>query len=267
MIETKLQDATKVYCLNRPEALVLDEHVEGYLGHGISLQDQSLVIDVGANIGIFGARLRQRYKKLRVLAFEPIPSIFAVLQANAKRFGAEEGLYVCYNCGLSDSSGQLEFTYYPKAPALSTAHPEDWGHNKGEFAEAVKGSLRTAPMWYARLVPSFLSSFLAKRLRSGAQQVSCPLRRLSDILEEENIQKVDLLKIDCEGAELKVLQGIEDAHWPRIEQVVIEVHNVDNRLAVIKELLKKQGFAHIVCEQEAGFEQTSLSNLFARREA
>ena len=257
-----LRDGTAVFCLSKPEAQVLDEHVEGYLQHGIELHEDALVFDVGANIGIFGARLCQRYKNLRVLAFEPIPDIYRVAAANAERFGP--GRYQVFNYGLSDQAGELNFTYYPNAPALSTAHPEDWS-KAGEFESAVKGSLRTAPMWYARFVPSFLTKFIAKRLTANGIEVRCPLRTVSEVIAEMGIERIDLLKIDCEGAEFRVLQGIQAQDWPKIQQLVIEVHDVEGRLEAITQLLKDQGFKTIYREQEAGFEDTTLCNLFVLR--
>ena len=56
MRTTNLSDGTKVYCLKAPEAKMLDHHVEGYFQHGISIKDNDVIFDVGANIGIFGIR-------------------------------------------------------------------------------------------------------------------------------------------------------------------------------------------------------------------
>jgi FkbM family methyltransferase len=263
MKETTLKDGTKVFCLQKQEAVILDSHVEGYLQHGINIEENDIIFDVGANIGMFGLRAFQRYKSIRVFAFEPIPSIHEVLAANASKFGGKA--YHAINCGLSDTAGELSFTYFPNAPALSTAHIEDWDKDPKEFHKAVAGALRTAPMWYARLVPNFMVGFIAKRLRSNAQQVRCPLRTVSEIIEEHNLPRIDLLKVDCEGAELAVLQGISAAHWQVVRKVVIEVHDIDGRLAKIKEMLTKNGFDKIVEEVEAGFEQTTMINLFAHR--
>ena len=40
------------------------------------------------------------------------------------------------------------------------------------------------------------------------------------------IPRIDLLKIDVEGAELSVLRGVRREHWPRVRAVVAEVHDV-----------------------------------------
>jgi hypothetical protein len=60
MTKTKLFDGTEVYCLRKPEAKMLDHHVEGYLQNGIEIKDGDVVFDVGANIGVFGVRAIQK---------------------------------------------------------------------------------------------------------------------------------------------------------------------------------------------------------------
>jgi hypothetical protein len=50
------------------------------------------------------------------------------------------------------------------------------------------------------------------------------VRQLSSIIDELAITTMDPLKIDVEGAEEEVLEGIEERHWPVIRQAVVEVH-------------------------------------------
>ena len=76
---------------------------------------------------------------------------------------------------------------------------------------------------------------------------------------------INLLKIDCEGAELDVLLGLKDAHWPKIEKVIAEVHDIDGRLDKIIDLLTTHGITEITVEKEAGFERTVLCNVHAVR--
>src|SRR4051812_11652609 len=119
MTTATLADGTEVFCLRRSEAMVLDSHVEGYLAHGVRIDDGDIVLDVGANIGLFGIRAVQRFPGVRVFAFEPIPEIYAVLARNAERFG--EGRLVTLPVGIADKPGRTRFNYYPNSPALSTS--------------------------------------------------------------------------------------------------------------------------------------------------
>ena len=73
------------------------------------------------------------------------------------------------------------------------------------------------------------------------------------------------MKVDCEGAELDVLLGIEDDQWPAIRQVVAEVNDEEGRLELCVNLLKEKGFGQVTVECEAGFENTPLRNVFAMR--
>ena len=52
-------------------------------------------------------------------------------------------------------------------------------------------------------------------------------------------------------ARATMLQGITAPHWPRIVQVVMEVHDIDVRLAQICGLLRDEGFYPLVVEQGA----------------
>ena len=80
MKKIRLTDKTPIYCLKSAEAIVLDDHVNGYFNHGIELKDGDVVVDVGANIGVFGIRASQRFKEITIHSFEPVPDIFKVLK-------------------------------------------------------------------------------------------------------------------------------------------------------------------------------------------
>ena len=265
MNRAKLSDGTAVHCLRRPEARMLDHHVDGYLQHGIEINDGSVVFDVGANIGVFGVRALQKAKNVSVFCFEPIPDIAAILRKNADEFG--EGRMKVFECGVSNEHGKATFTYFPNTPALSTLHPEQWDNDPGAFTRAVKGTMRNPPegMKWMRLIPPFMAGTIAHFLVKGKKQVNCELKPLSEIISEEGIARIDLLKIDCEGAEWSVLQGIRGEHWPFIGSMVIEVHDKEGRLQKVKELLTSKGFGFLYAEREKGLEDTAMYNLFARR--
>ena len=260
---TFLQDGTEVTCLLSSEALVLDDHVEGYFNHGITIKDHDVVFDVGANIGIFGIRTLQKGNNIRVFAFEPVPTIFKCLEHNAQRF--EDRRFIPFDCGISSQKGQATFSYYPNSPALSTSKPEQW--DEETLIKAVDGSLRNPPahMWYIKYLPSFVSKWFAQRMRKNKEEFTCPLKTLSCVIREHNLNQINLLKIDCEGAELECLEGLSEADWNKIQQAVIEVHDINNNLSKIQNRLHKMGLTHQITEQEAALKETNLFNVFAHR--
>uniref|UniRef100_A0A0D3L0V8 Methyltransferase FkbM domain-containing protein n=1 Tax=Emiliania huxleyi (strain CCMP1516) TaxID=280463 RepID=A0A0D3L0V8_EMIH1 len=65
------------------------------------------------------------------------------------------------------------------------------------------------------------------------------------MLEELGVERVDLLKVDCEGDELAVLRGISARHWAAIRQVVAEVHDINGRLDRVVALLRRHGFGGV----------------------
>ncbi len=265
MITTKLIDGTEIFCLRKPEAKMLDHHVEGYMQHGISINDGDVVFDVGANIGVFGVRAVQKFSNVKVFAFEPIPEIYEVLKTNAEKFG--KGRFFALKYGASDANGTTSFSYFPNTPALSTSHPEMWDENPDAFENAVKGSMKNAPadMQWMKWLPTSLAGLVARFLRSGKQMITCELRTISSVIEEYKIEKIDLLKIDCEGAELSAIKGIKEEDWKKINKVVVEVHDMENRVEFISDLLRRHGLTKIVKEKEKALEETALYNVYATR--
>ena len=265
MKTTQLRDGTKVFCLRAPEAKMLDHHVDGYLNHGIQIKDGDVIFDVGANIGVFGVRAVQNHPNVKVYCFEPIPDINKVLQKNADSFAPDRLKVIPY--GISDEEMTATFSYFPNTPALSTLHPEDWENDPKAFQKAVKGTMKNPPegMKWMRVIPSVFSGVIAKQLVKGKKSVDCQLKRLSSIIKEENVDRIDLLKVDCEGAELGVIKSIDNVDWPKIQSLVVEVHDSNGRLDTIKNILKEQGFTSLYVEREAGLEDTQLFNLFATR--
>lgn len=62
-----------------------------------------VVIDAGANVGLFAAWLGRRFPAVRVLAFEPFAENFALLEANVRAAGA--GNVAAHRAGLGGETG------------------------------------------------------------------------------------------------------------------------------------------------------------------
>ena len=115
-----------------------------YLRHGITIRDGDCVFDIGANIGMFSVFLQEKFKGVKVFAFEPSPEIFAVLKQNVARYG---GNVTAFPCGISGETKQATFTFYPSYSILSGFHGNDTadtqnhpGGRAGPMAREVSGS-------------------------------------------------------------------------------------------------------------------------------
>ena len=265
MKKINLNDGTLIYCLKEHEAIVLDEHIKGYLNYDVNVKNGDTIIDVGANIGVFGLRLSNSFKNVNIHAFEPIPEIFQVLEKNAEI--SRNKNFKTYMMGISNENKKLNFTYYPNSPALSTAQPEVWEKDKDNFLSAVQGNILNAPeqFWWAKLIPKFLIPLIAKYLTSNSKQITSSVTTLSDFIETEKINIINLLKIDCEGEEINVLLGLKNKHWELIQAIVMEVNDIENNIKKAQKLLMDKGFKDIKLEKEKGFEKTKLVNIYARK--
>jgi len=265
MKKINLNDGTPIYCLKETEAIVLDEHIKGYLNFDINIQNGDTIIDVGANIGVFGVRLSKQFQDIHIHCFEPIPEIYNILKQNAK-YSLNKN-FQTYRIGLSNTNKKLTFTYYPNSPALSTSKPEIWENDEAHFFSAVEGSISNIPkkIWWARLIPKFLTPIIAKYLKLNNKQVTTQVIALSEFIEHQQIKIIHLLKIDCEGEEINVLRGIKKEHWAIIKSIVMEVNDINKNIEQATRILSNHGFTNITIEKEQGFEKTKLSNIYAKK--
>jgi len=78
----------------------------------------------------------------------------------------------------------------------------------------------------------------------GENFVEIDSTTLKEIIDSK-CDKVDLIKIDCEGAEYDILNSLPKDYFTRIEKICMEYHIIDNNLDQLKRLK-----SHL---QEAGF--------------
>ncbi|MEU8975768.1 amino acid adenylation domain-containing protein [Streptomyces monashensis] len=233
---------------------------EEYLRGGITIDNGDTIVDVGANIGLFTLFASGRNPDGRLYAFEPLPPLHDSLRRNAKLHGLGARLF---DCGLGATAHEETFTFYPHNTVNSTraaTAPEArdlvraYLRNKAKPADGARSGAAARDM---------IDEIVESRLES--RSFTCRVRTFSEIIEEEGMDRIDLVKIDVEGAEHEVLKGIRPEHWPRIRQLAIELHDVGGRLAEVEALLKGHGF-EVVSEQGSSLlHDTVLYNVYARR--
>lgn len=127
------------------------------------------VIDVGANTGLFALLAAQANHQARVWAFEPVPFIYDMLRANIQL--NELANLEAVQAAVADFVGASTF-YITRT---STGIPTDSSSCAG--------------------------------FRSDVEAIRLPTLTLDEHMRRQGIARLDLLKIDAEAAEAKVLRG------------------------------------------------------------
>ena len=146
-----------------------------YLSNGITLRPGDTVVDIGANIGSFTVlAARVVGPHGRVVSFEPVAQTFARLEDNVALNGYRN--VECRLAAVDAQEGTLTLRVDPKS-ALSTAYLESHDDENG-----------------------------------AVQTVPCVT--MEQAFREHNIERVNLLKVDCEGSEYGIFETLAPP-WPR----------------------------------------------------
>lgn len=67
---------------------------------------------------------------------------------------------------------------------------------------------------------------------------------LEKIFEDNQIDKCNLLKLDCEGSEFEILKKLKEYYFKKIEKIILEYHIYNNNMDIdeIKLMLENYGF-------------------------
>ena len=112
-----------------------------------------------------------------------------------------------------------------------------------DTSSSTFNKINTNTNYYARK-KRFLS-FFSNELKF--KSLNSNLIPLSDLILKNNINQIDILKIDTEGYEFKVLKGIQDNQFKFIRYIYFEHHydlmiKKDYKFYDINKLLKKNNF-------------------------
>jgi FkbM family methyltransferase len=138
--------------------------------------DAPVIFDVGANVGATARRYRALYPRAEIHCFEPYPPSFARLSAEL----SGDALISLHPTALSSAPGRA---------ALNV-------NRNAETNSLLPSDRRAAQYWGEGL------------LETGSE-VEVPLQTLDGFCAERSIARIDVLKIDVQGAEYSVLEGAD----------------------------------------------------------
>jgi FkbM family methyltransferase len=195
---------------------------EVYARYGLELTGNDAVFDVGANIGMFSLYVAGRHPGAKLFCFEPAPHCLERLKINLAHLGDNVRIFPT---ALSDRAGEAGFSYYPRYSILSGMHADE-----GEDLELLKAGARVEyEKRYGSAPDERVLGVMAGSWIKGRETFRCPITTISNIIASERIGRIALVKIDVERAEAAVLAGIGEEDWPRIDQLVVEVHDQGGR--------------------------------------
>ena len=174
----------------------------------LNYNNNAIVMDIGANIGIYTILLSHIYPKAKIIAIEASPTIFEMLRSNCKLNNLlfPSGSHVLLiNKAISDKDDIIT-----------------------EFYE--KHSMST-------MLKEFLTN-LSSTILTNQDELNKKLVRtvtIDNLVETIGINEISLLKIDVEGAEVLALKGaINTLTHKKIKNIVIEYHSLENYNYIIK---------------------------------
>lgn len=217
-IQTVERGGIKFSFVNREEfERIYDDIFKKHEYPFIVKKTNPFIIDCGSHIGLSILYFKKKYPSAKIIAFEPNPRSFRLLAYNIKQNNLINVELI--NAAVSDMEGKIEFFVDKKIE-----NPWGWGDS------AVINK------WY--------SSKTAKSIKVNAA-------RLSKFIKSS----VDLLKLDIEGMEERVLQEIKNK-LSKVKEIMMEYHgsstNPRNNLARILSFLRTNGFNYKI-KQEGKF--------------
>ena len=157
-----------------------------YTRYGTSIEQDWVIVDIGAAIGEFTVYAAQEPPAGEVYAYEPNPQSFALLQENILLNKLSNVQAFCV--GVWDQTGTMQLD-------LVNAEPLQ---GKTVFQQS-----------------------------DTALTAEIPVITFDQLVQDSVNSIIDLLKLDCEGAEYAILLPASPESLARVQRIVMEYHDID----------------------------------------
>lgn len=197
----------KAYDFTGVEALFDEGPYE--LNQNVSVKKDDIVIDCGANLGLFCSAVAGRAKQ--VYAFEPVPEMCEkYLQPLKKRYSN----ITILEQAMASENGYKDFNFYPNSSGSSCL---------------VTGKMKVEE-----------GTQLCEKKR-----VLCTT--LDAFVHENNLERVDFIKADIEGAERELLKGAQQTLKRFAPKIALCTYHLPDDKEVLEELILQANPNYTVC--------------------
>ena len=193
------------------------------------LNNFNLVLDVGAHKGETINKFLKTFKIKKIISFEASPKNFLKLKYNLKKLSKKfrNSEIIIENIALSNEKKEIQFKQFIESSSSTIS----------EIDESSS---------YYKKKYKMLNLFGNKK---NYQIINLQTLKLSDYLLKNKIGIIDFLKIDTEGSELEIIQGL-DKNIENVNLIMFE-HHFDNMIkkkytfTTINDYLLKHNFKKI----------------------
>jgi FkbM family methyltransferase len=161
-----------------------------------------VIFDIGGNIGITSVYLAKLFPNSLIYTFEPMPENFEILQKNISQYKN----IIAFNFGLGSNNGSFK--------VYLSSDPENYG------------GISFYPDPHGNQEDSYLS---------------CEVKNINEIINDLEIETIDLIKIDTEGAEYDILSTLKEDILRKTSWITGELHG--NQDFELLDYLDSLGFA------------------------
>lgn len=150
--------------------------------------EDSIIVDLGANIAEFSKLFSEKYPYSKIILVEANPNLVKDIELNLKN---KKNIEIINAAIGNDSKEYIEFylSSESECSSLNKKFRDKFGINKEQSEIEVK------------------------------------MITLNDLFNIFNLKRIDLLKMDVEGAEWDILENFSKENYERIEQISVEFHD------------------------------------------
>ena len=172
---------------NTSDTIVYKAIIEDEKYDFTTLEEPKIIIDAGGNIGLAAVFFAKKYPNATIISIEPEESNFKLLKENTKNYNN----IIALQYALWNSMGEID---------LLDVGLDNWGFMTEDSHNYDKIT-----------TPKIQKKHTVKTIT------------MERLISEYNIQTIDILKIDIEGAEKEVLEDISG--WiNKVRSIIIELH-------------------------------------------
>ena len=144
-----------------------------------------IIFDIGGNIGITSIYLAKLFPDSLIYSFEPMPENFEILKKNIQNYNNIEA----FNFGLGSKNGNFKVYLSNDSENFGgiSFYPDPVGNKSNSY-------------------------------------ISCKVNNINEVINKLNIQSIDLIKIDTEGAEYDILMTLQENILKNASWITGELH-------------------------------------------